>query len=164
MGLRFGASPVLPAFCYLASVAVALGFIDARHRRLPDILTLTAYPAAIAMLGAASFFLPNGPGLLVHALLGAAAAGAFYLLLAVVNPAGIGWGDVKLSGIIGLYLGWLGARVFVAGLSGGFLLAAVAGITLIVAGKATRKSQFPFGPYMLVAAVGAVLVSPFVGT
>lgn len=160
MGLRFGASPALPAFCFLAAVAIALGYIDARHQRLPDQLTLTAYPVAVAMLGTAALFLPSGPRYLAHALLGAAAAGAFYLLLAVLNPAGLGWGDVKLSGVVGLYLGWLGARALIAGLAGGFALAAVAGITLIAMGKATRKSHLPFGPYMLIAAVGTVLAAP----
>ena len=54
MGLRFGPSPVLPAYCYLAAVSVALSFIDARHHQLPDVLTLSSYPAGIAMLGAAA--------------------------------------------------------------------------------------------------------------
>jgi prepilin signal peptidase PulO-like enzyme (type II secretory pathway) len=164
MGLRFGGSATLPAFCYLAAAAVALAFIDARVSRLPDPLTLTSYPVAAALLGVAAAVLPHGPALFGHAVVGAAVALAFYLLLAVISPAGIGWGDVKLSGVIGLYLGWLGVRAFLAGLVGGFLLAAVVGVALITAGRASRKTQLPFGPFMLAAAVAAVLASPFMGS
>ena len=124
MGLRFGLSPVLPAYCYLAVLSVTLGFIDARHRRLPDVLTLSAYPAGAALLGAAAVCVPGGPRLLAHAMLGAALAGGLYLVLACLYPPGIGWGDVKLSGVLGMFLGWLGARAFAAGLVSPFVLTA----------------------------------------
>ncbi|MEP7024884.1 MAG: prepilin peptidase, partial [Actinomycetota bacterium] len=98
MWLRFGASPVLPAFCYLAVVGVPLAFIDVRLRRLPDALTLPSYPAALVLLGVAAAVIHDGAQHLASALIGMAAALAFYLLQALVYPAGIGWGDVKLSG------------------------------------------------------------------
>jgi leader peptidase (prepilin peptidase) / N-methyltransferase len=158
MGFRLGPSPVLPAFCYLAAVSVPLTIIDVREKRLPDVLTLPSYPAAALLLGLGAIFIPNGRWLFLHAIIGLAVAGAFYVLLAVIYPAGIGWGDVKLSGILGLYLGWCGARTFATGLIGGFVLAAVFGIALIVAGRASRKTQIPFGPFMLAGAVAAVLV------
>ena len=90
--------------------------------------------------------------------IGLACASAFYLILALVYPAGIGWGDVKLSGLLGLYLGWIGPPALVLGVAGGFVLAAVAGVGLIVAGRATRRSQIAFGPFMLAGAI-AVIVS-----
>jgi len=160
MGLRFGLSPVLPAYCYLAVLSVALGFIDARHQRLPDVLTLSSYPAAAAMLGAGAAFVPDGPRLLAHALLGAALAGGFYLILACVYPSGLGRGDVKLSGVLGMYLGWLGARAFVAGLVSPFVLAAVSGAMMIAAGAATRRSRIPFGPFMVSAAAAVIVATP----
>jgi leader peptidase (prepilin peptidase)/N-methyltransferase len=153
MMLRFGFTPLLPALCYLAVVAAPLTVIDIREHRLPDRLTLPSYPIALALLA-----LPNGRDRLLSALVGLAVALAFYLLLALVYPAGIGWGDVKLSGVLGLYLGWFGARAFVAGLAGGFVIAAVAGLALIAAGRATRKTQVPFGPFMLGGAMAAVLI------
>jgi leader peptidase (prepilin peptidase) / N-methyltransferase len=155
IGLRSGPSPVLPAYCFLAVVAVALAFIDVAHRRLPDLLTLPSYPVAIAALGAATPFVRHGAGHLIHAAIGLAGALAFYLVLAFVYPAGIGWGDVKLSGLLGLYLGWIGLTALVTGLAAGFVLAAVAGLLLIAAGKATRRSQIPFGPFMV---AGSLLV------
>jgi leader peptidase (prepilin peptidase)/N-methyltransferase len=159
VGLRFGPSPLLPALCYLVAAGVALAFIDAASQRLPDLLTLPSYPLGLVMLGAAALFIPNGSWHFTTALIGLAAGGAFYVLLAVSYPSGIGWGDVKLSGLLGLYLGWFGARTWFAGLLGGFVLAAVTGIALIVAGRATRKSQLPFGPFMLAGALAAILVS-----
>jgi leader peptidase (prepilin peptidase)/N-methyltransferase len=156
-GLRFGASPVLPAFCYLAAVAVALTFIDVTHRRLPDLLTLPSYPVAIVALGVAAPFVAHGAGHLAHAAIGLACASAFYLILALVYPVGIGWGDVKLSGLLGLYLGWIGFAALVIGLAAGFVLAAVAGLALLATGRATRTSQIAFGPYMLAGALAVAI-------
>ncbi|HEY2238168.1 MAG TPA: A24 family peptidase [Streptosporangiaceae bacterium] len=159
LGLGFGASPALPAFCFLALVSVALTFIDVTHQRLPDLLTLPAYPVAIVALAAAAPFVPHGPRHLVHAIIGLAAALAFYLILALIYPAGIGWGDVKLSGLLGLYLGWAGPDELVIGLAAGFVLAAVAGLALIAAGKATRRSQIAFGPFMVAGALAVIVVA-----
>lgn len=158
MAARFGWTVLLPALCFLVLLGVPLTVIDIRQHRLPDRLTLPAYPAALALLGIAVIYMQNAQRLLTHALLGLAAALVFYLLLAVIYPAGIGFGDVKLAGVLGLYLGWFGARAFLAGLAGGFVLAAVFGIALIAAGRATRKTQVPFGPFMLAGAVGAILI------
>jgi leader peptidase (prepilin peptidase) / N-methyltransferase len=164
LAVRFGPSAALPAFCYLAAVAVALAVIDLKRSRLPDLLTLPSYPVALALLLVAAPFIPNGWSRVAHGLIGLVVLGAFYLLLAVVYPSGIGWGDVKLSGVLGLYLGWCGARVFVAGALAGFLLAAVTGIGLIAARRASRKTQIPFGPFMLAGALGAILASGILGT
>jgi leader peptidase (prepilin peptidase)/N-methyltransferase len=158
MALRFGATALLPALCYLAAVAAPLTAIDIREHRLPDRLTLPSYPAALALLAIPAFFLHNDGGRYRHALIGLAVAAAFYLLLALVYPAGLGWGDVKLSGVLGLYLGWFGARVWMYGILGGFVLAALTGAGLIVAGRATRKTQVPFGPFMLAGTLAAIIV------
>jgi leader peptidase (prepilin peptidase)/N-methyltransferase len=157
--LRFGSSPLLPALCYLAAVGVPLAFIDARHKRLPDLLTLPSYPAALALLGVAAPFVPSGGRHLVYGLIGMAAVWLFFVLQAFVYPAGIGWGDVKLSGVVGLYLGWFGASTVLAGIIGGYLLAALTGIGLIVARRATRKSQIPFGPFMIAGALAVLLAA-----
>jgi leader peptidase (prepilin peptidase)/N-methyltransferase len=161
--LQFGASPLLPALCYLAVVGVPLAFIDARHRRLPDLLTLPSYPAALLLLGVAAPFVPSGGRHLVHGLIAMAAVWLFFVLQAFIYPAGIGWGDVKLSGVIGLYLGWFGIGAVLAGIIGGYLLAAVTGIGLIAARRATRKSQIPFGPFLLASAFATLLAFPHAG-
>jgi leader peptidase (prepilin peptidase)/N-methyltransferase len=164
MTLRFGLSPVLPAFLLLAVLAPALAVTDLRWRRLPDRLTLPAYPAAVLLLAAGALAVPGGAGHFLSALAGLAAAWLFFALLALIYPAGLGWGDVKLSGVLGLYLGWLGAAAMVAGLLGAFVLAALAGLGLIATGRATRKSQIPFGPFMLASAIAMIAVSGLAGS
>jgi leader peptidase (prepilin peptidase) / N-methyltransferase len=159
MALRFGASPVLPAFWLLAALAVVLTVIDLRHQRLPDLLTLPAYPAALVLLGIAALALPGGGHRFLVALAGLAAAYLLFLLLHLISPAGMGGGDVTLSGVLGLYLGWLGAAALMAGLLGAFLLAGITGLGLMAAGKATLKSQIPLGPFMLTATLAVITVS-----
>lgn len=163
MALRFGPSPALPAFCYLAGIGVPLAVIDARCRRLPDALTLPSYPVALALLGLAALLLPGGGGHFRSALLGLAVAGAVFLIQVLLYPAGLGWGDVKLSGLLGLYLGWLGLSALTAGLFLGYLSAAGAGLALIAARRASRKSLLPFGPFLLAGALAAILLSGLAG-
>ncbi|HEX5288685.1 MAG TPA: A24 family peptidase [Streptosporangiaceae bacterium] len=159
LAVRLGPHPVLPAFCYLGAVGVALAVIDARVQRLPDALTLPSYPVALVLLGVAALAGPDGARHFLTALAGLAGAGLFFLLQALIYPAGIGWGDVKLSGLLGLYLGWLGAGALVAGLFAGYLLAAVAGLALLAARRASRKSLLPFGPFLLAGTLIAILLS-----
>ena len=162
MALRFGPSPVLPAFLLLAALAPVLTITDLRWRRLPDPLTLPAYPAAAALLAAGALTIPGGTRQFLSALAGLGAAWLFFALLAGIHPAGLGGGDVKLSGVLGLYLGWLGASAVAAGLLGAFVLAALAGLGLIAARRATRKTQIPFGPFMLASAIAVIAASGLV--
>jgi leader peptidase (prepilin peptidase)/N-methyltransferase len=162
MALRFGPSPVLPAFLLLAALAPVLTLTDLRWRRLPDPLTLPAYPAAAALLAAGALAIPGGTRHFLSALAGLAAAWLFFALLAGIHPAGLGRGDVKLSGVLGLYLGWLGASAVAAGLLGAFVLAALSGLGLIAARRATRKTQIPFGPFMLASAIAVIAASGLV--
>lgn len=157
--IRLGPGPLLPAFLLLAAVGVPLAFIDARHRRLPDLLTLPSYPAALVLLGVAAPFVPAGGRHLAYAAASMAAVWLFFALQAVIYPRGLGWGDVKLSGVLGLYLGWSGVSTLLAGLVGAYLLAAVTGLGLIVARRATRKSQIPFGPFLIAATLAVLLAA-----
>jgi leader peptidase (prepilin peptidase)/N-methyltransferase len=158
MWLRFRASPELAAFCYLAVAGVPLAFIDARYQRLPDVLTLPSYPVGIGALGIGALFVPGGGRHFSYALIGMAAVWLFFAAQVLIYPAGMGWGDVKLSGLIGLYLGWFGAGPLIDGAVGGYLLAAVTGIGLIAGRRASRKSHLPFGPFMLAGAFAVILI------
>ena len=162
MVVRFGLSPALPAYSYLAVVGAVLAVTDARQRRLPDRLTLPSYPVALALLGLAALLLPGGGRPFLGALLGLGIALGLFLLQAVIYPDGLGWGDVKLAGILGLYLGWLGLPALVAGLFLGYLLAGAAGLALIAAGRASRKTQLPFGPFLLAGTLATIALSGLV--
>jgi leader peptidase (prepilin peptidase)/N-methyltransferase len=158
VAVRFGLSPQTPAFCALAAAGVPLAFFDARTSRLPNVVTLPAYPASLALLGAAALG-AGGAGQFVHALIGMAVAVAFFGALLLISPAGIGMGDVKLAGPLGAYLGWLGATAFMAGLLAAWLLAAVTGLGLMLAHRAGRTTQIPFGPFLIAATLAVVLAS-----
>jgi len=153
---RLGPVPELPAYLYLGAVGVALAIIDLQCRRLPDSLTLPSYAVGIALLGLAALAARDADAAL-RALGGMAGLFAFYFLLALVNPAGMGYGDVKLSGVLGLYLGWLGWGEVLLGTFLAFLLSALTGLGMIAVGRATLKSALPFGPFMLAGALFAVL-------
>lgn len=152
----FGLSWELPAFLYFAAIAVALALIDIDVRRLPNAITLPSYGVAGILLLLPAVIDGRWSDYLT-ALLGAVALFAFYFLLAFVYPAGMGFGDVKLAGVIGLYLGWLGWGPLLVGAFLGFLLGAVFGVVLMAIGRGGRKTKIPFGPYMLAGALIAVI-------
>jgi leader peptidase (prepilin peptidase)/N-methyltransferase len=157
LALRFGLDPVLPAYLYLAAVGTALALIDLDVRRLPDVLTLPSYPVALVLLAAAALF-GSDSGDLLRAVLGGLAMFALYFALCFAYPAGMGFGDVKLSGVLGLYLGWLGWGVWALGLFLGFFLGGLFGVALMLRGRGGRKTAVPFGPFMLLGVLVAVLV------
>jgi leader peptidase (prepilin peptidase)/N-methyltransferase len=159
IGLRFGFSPVLPALWYLVAVGVALTVIDLRLHRLPDRLTLPSYPVAAVLLGVAALAVPGVARHLLGALAGMVVTWVFYYLLLLIYPAGFGGGDVKLSGVVGLYLGWFGTRALLLGAMGAFVLAGLTGAALLAARKVTRKTMIPFGPFMLAAALAVIAAS-----
>ncbi|MCY7299357.1 MAG: prepilin peptidase [Ilumatobacteraceae bacterium] len=142
---------MLVAFLSLAAVSVTLAMIDLDTHTLPNRIVLPAYPVAAILLTAAAL-LTRDPGRLLTSLIGAGALFAFYLLLAVAYPAGMGLGDVKLSGVLGLYLGWLGWAPLVVGAFSAFLLGGLFALALLITRRATRKSGIPFGPWMLAGA------------
>jgi leader peptidase (prepilin peptidase)/N-methyltransferase len=119
---------------------------------------------ALALLGLAALLLPGGGRHFLSALLGMVLAGAVFLMQALIYPAGLGGGDVKLSGLLGLYLGWLGPGALATGLFLGYLFAAVTGLALIAAGRASRKSHLAFGPFLLAGTLAAVLLNGVAGT
>lgn len=156
VGLRFGFSWELPAFLYLAAVSIALAVIDLDVKRLPNVIVLPSY-----VVGGLLLLAPAVAGGLWSEYLGtwfgALVLFVLYFALALIYPAGMGFGDVKLAGVLGLYLGWLGWGSVVVGAFFGFLSGAVVGVGLMIFGSAGRKTKIPFGPFMLVGAWIAVL-------
>jgi leader peptidase (prepilin peptidase) / N-methyltransferase len=155
---RFGAQVETLAFAFLGALGVALAAIDITVQRLPNRLTLPAYPVLIALLTVAAI---AGHDLtaLARALLGGVALAAGYLLLALLRPGQLGGGDVKLAGIAGLALGWLGWSTLIAGAVLGFLLSAVVSLTLLTLRRITLRSEICFGPFLLGGALLAILIS-----
>ncbi len=146
----------LLAYGWLAVVAVALFLVDIAVHRLPDRLTATAYLGTTALITVTAL-LTGRYGDLLRACLGGLALAAFYLLLFVVNPSGMGLGDVKLAASLGTALGWLGWSTLVTGAFLGFLAGGLYGGALLATRRAGRGSEIPFGPFMIVGAFAAIL-------
>ncbi|ARQ68855.1 hypothetical protein CAG99_08265 [Streptomyces marincola] len=178
-GRRFGARPVLPAavtaaccavlatsvgerpelavWLLAAPAVVLLAMVDFAVQRLPDVLTLPLAGVVVAGLALAAPSDAAG-GVLGRALLAGAVLSGVYFLLFLINPRGMGFGDVKLAMPVGVALGWYGWGIVFFGTFVGFLLVAGYGLSLVIARRADRKSTVPFGPFMALGAlVGIVL-------
>ncbi|PTT67593.1 prepilin peptidase [Arthrobacter sp. HMWF013] len=153
---RFGADLALPAFALLAVLGVQLARIDVLLHLLPNPLVLSLLTGGLACLLAATF---GGQPLisLVRALTGAAVLFVTYLILALISPASLGMGDVKLAAPIGLYLGYLGWTQLLYGGLLGFILNGVVTVLVVAQKRRDRKAEVAHGPSMLGAAAGVAL-------
>jgi leader peptidase (prepilin peptidase) / N-methyltransferase len=148
------------AFLWLAAASVALALIDIDVHRLPDRIVVPSYLVGVLLLGAASLLSGDGERAL-RAGIAMVALAAAYFLMALIYPGGMGLGDVKLAGVIGLYLGFSGWGALAVGALAAFILAGLFAGVLIATGKATRKSGIPFGPWMLAGAwIGLAVGQP----
>lgn len=154
--LGAAATPLIPALLYLAAIGVALALIDIDVHRLPNAIVLPAYPVLAVLLTGASWWTGDWWAL-GRAGIGCAALYVFYLLLMLVYPAGMGFGDVKLAGVLGAMLGYVGFGALVVGAFAGFLLGALLAVVLLALGRGSGKTALPFGPFMLLGcALGIV--------
>lgn len=158
VGWRLGATAVVGAWVYLVAVGVVLGYIDARTWLLPTRIIAPSYLVLSgSLVVAASLDGETQP--LLRAGLGWLAMGGFYFLMWLVYPAGLGYGDVRLAGLLGLALGYLGWAELVAGMYAGLALGALGGVLLAVA-KEVEGRRYPFGPFMLLGALAGLLWGP----
>lgn len=141
----------LTAFLYLAAISIALILIDLDHHRLPNAIVMPAYAVAILLLGAASIA-AGDYGALMRAGIGMAGLFVGYLLVAFLYPGGMGMGDVKLAGVLGLYLAWCGWPQFAVGVFVAFVLGGGYSLVLLLIRRANRKTAIPFGPWMIAGA------------
>lgn len=153
---------VLPAFLWLAAAGVALSAIDIELHRLPNVIV---YPSALvvggwlvgaALLGA-TVGGESGGALALRVALSGLALFAFYLVLALIYPAGMGLGDVKLAFVLGMALGWFSWAYVGLGTFAAFLCGALVGIVIMIRGKGGRRTAIPFGPFMFLGALIAIV-------
>lgn len=155
---HFGWSWQLPAYLFFAGVGVRLSVIDLRHRLLPNAIVLPALCLGAGLLAGASAA-GNAWGPLARAGLGSLALFGLYLVLALVSPAGMGMGDVKLAAVVGLFLAYQGWQTLAMGTFAGFLIGALAGATVLAVRRGGLKSTIPFGPPMIAGALAAILLA-----
>lgn len=151
-----GLTWALPALMWLTVIGVRLAFIDAAVHRLPNRLVGAAYAGVTGLLLLPAIF----DGMwweYGRALIGGLVLFAVYFLLAVINPKGMGMGDVKLAAPLGTVLAWFNGALLI-GFILGFLIGALVGIVLLVTKRADRNTKIAFGPSMLIGTWLAILV------
>ena len=142
---------LLAAFLYLAAASIALALIDLDTHTLPNRVVIPSYLVGIVLLGITGL-MENNHGAIWRSLLGMSALSLFYFGTALIYPGGMGMGDVKFAGVLGLFLGYLGWDVLLVGAFSAFVLGGLFALALIVLRKASRTSGIPFGPWMLTGA------------
>jgi leader peptidase (prepilin peptidase) / N-methyltransferase len=132
---------------------LVLAFIDLEVRRLPDRLTLPAYPIAALVLALCSAATADWSALYRAAACAGLAVVVFFLA-ALLSPRaeGLGLGDVKLAGTLGALLGWWGWQTALYGLLTGFVLGGLAAAVLLASRRADRGSYLSFGPALITGA------------
>lgn len=153
---RVGPDLVLPAVLYVGVAGVLLGYVDLRVRLLPNAVVLPSYAIVVGLLTVAAATSGRW-GSLAWALVGGAALWGFLAVLGLVSPSGMGFGDVKLGGVLGLCLGWFGLAYVLIGTMFAFVLGGLVSLGLVLGRRATGKSPIPFGPFLLAGFVLAVL-------
>ena len=149
--------PVLDVIGFVAffAVSVALSIVDAREHRLPNKLVGLAAVIGIPTFATTALLMGDWQPLW-RALACSAGAFAVYFVLHVLartkNSAGLGAGDVKLAGVLGLYLGWISVDATVLGIATGYVLGALFSLVLLAFRRAHRTSRVAFGPWMLAGA------------
>ena len=156
---RFGAAAELPAYLVLAVVGVQLARIDILHHLLPNRLVLALLYGGLLLLACAAA-VQGEAGSLLRGLAGAATLFLVYLILALTSRNGLGMGDVKLAAPLGLYLGYLGWSQLFYGGALGFVAGGLAALGLVLKNRGNNPQEVPYGPSMLAAALGIVLMMP----
>jgi leader peptidase (prepilin peptidase)/N-methyltransferase len=145
---HFGLTLTLVKYLFLAALLVAISFIDLEHFIIPNSLVLTGVIFGVGM----GFFV--GDVNLMAVLMGVAICSGFLLLVNLISRGGMGLGDVKLAVVTGLFLGWPLAAV---GLLIGICIGGLLGIVLLVTGIKGRKDPVPFGPFIALGVMIALL-------
>jgi len=148
------------AFVCLAVGASLLVVVDLADWELPDAITLGLYPVLALTLAAASWSLGSFAPL-VHAGIGAVSMFLIYFLLARF-ARDLGFGDVKLAGMIGGFLGWLGPSQWALGFGAAWVSMAVISMLLLATKRISRQDSLPFGPWMILGAVLGALLGPVI--
>lgn len=157
MAWKFDASVEMVAFWVLSAGLLALSWIDLRIKRLPREISYTTLAIGAPLLVVAAL-VRDEPRRIWTMALGAVLALAFMWALHVLSKGGMGDGDVRLSPLLGAYLGWLGLPYVPIGLFFAFLFGSIVGVVGMAVGRAGRKTAVPFGPFLAAGTVVAVFV------
>ena len=155
MAMHFRQTVLVAAFCIFAAGLTGLTVIDLKTQRLPREISYTVMALGAPLLVIAAL-IENEPRRIYMALFGAVISLAVMGALYAVSRGGLGDGDVRLSPLLGMYLGWLNPGLALVGLFYGFILGAVIGVVMMIIGKAGRRTQLPFGPFLAAGSIVAI--------
>jgi leader peptidase (prepilin peptidase) / N-methyltransferase len=155
LAVHFGLSWELAAFLVLASGLLALSWIDLKIKKLPRQIIYVTALMGIPLLCIAAVA-NHEPRRIWTMLFGAACALVFMLLVYAVSRGGMGDGDVRMSPLLGAYLGWLNPGFVAVGFFLAFLSGAIVGVGLMVTGRGSRKTAVPFGPFLAAGTLAAI--------
>lgn len=148
-------APAVLAFSYLMAVGVAACAVDLAEQRLPSELTLPSYLVVGGCVLAAAAT-DGDVALVLRVAAAATACFAFHLLLALISAGGLGAGDCKLAGALGLATGWLG---WTAMLSAVFLAWAFAAVAVLLRPRAARGRRLVMGPFLFAGFAAVALTT-----
>jgi len=162
---HYGLSTEFALTAFYGCIFVVIAAIDWEHKLILNKIT---YPAAVAALlisifqlqpGFIEVSLPwpeiaNGVTGIVNSVIGGAIGFIFLLIPALVNPKGMGWGDVKMAGLIGLVTG---SQLVLVALFTGVIMGGLVAVFLLLLKIKRRKETIPFGPFLSLATIATLL-------
>lgn len=154
-GARFGWAWALPAYLITFSAFVAIVVVDIRHYLIPN---RVIYPALFGsgIVFAAAAAIERRPDALLHALTGMICSWLFFVIVWLISPRSMGFGDVRLSALVGLTTGWIGLGNVVIGLLLGIFSGAAVGLVIVLLRFMTRRDPIPYGPFLVLGGVISV--------
>lgn len=162
-GLRFGASWELVPYLGFFSVLLALSVIDLELYILPNRITYPSIVVSLVAVVPLSYLAKDDPG---RAIRGALIGGVGYLLFLgvtliayelIVHKEGMGMGDVKLAGLLGIWIGWIDPILVLYGLIAASVIGLVVGAAILVVRRSSQP--YPFGPWLAIGAIVVILAS-----
>jgi leader peptidase (prepilin peptidase)/N-methyltransferase len=155
---RFGPDPALLPYLVLAASFLALSVIDLQHRLLPSrIIYPTGYVAGPLLVVAA--LLADEPMRIAGAVGAAVATFAAFFALNFIKPDGMAFGDVRLSFLVGMSVGWIAPSLVPVALLIAFVSSSVLGLAYGVITRRWLKATIPFGPFLAIGAEVTILLS-----
>jgi leader peptidase (prepilin peptidase)/N-methyltransferase len=158
LGATIGPAPLLLVLLPATILGILLALIDLRCLRLPDPLVALLATATVLPLSVGAL-LAGEPSRLGRAAVAALLGGAGYLIIALLPGAGLGLGDVKLAGVLGFTLGFVGWPALAVGLMVPHLINGPIALALLLTRKAARRTALPLGPALLTGALVGVLLA-----
>jgi leader peptidase (prepilin peptidase)/N-methyltransferase len=154
-GLRFGADWVVPGYLVFFVCLVSISVIDSQRQIIPNYIVYPTIFASVPLLALAALIQGDWDRF-GQAMLGATLAWLALFLIHMISPGGMGFGDVRLAFVLGLFLGWISLSHVVTGLFLGVVIISVVGVVLAVLRLRSLQEHIAFGPFLAVGSTLAV--------